>query len=105
SLEQAWLYRAAQQANAAKAEFLGTISHEWRTPLNAIIGYSDLLGEGISGPVNEQQVHQLDRVRSSARHLLLLIDETLSFARSETDRDPVLLEEVDLRALASEAAD
>lgn len=104
SLEQAWLYRAAQQANAAKAEFLGTISHELRTPLNAIIGYSDLLGEGISGPVNEKQVHQLDRVRTSARHLLLLIDETLAFARSETDKDPVLLEEVDLRALAREAA-
>ncbi len=103
SLEQAWLYRAAQQANAAKAEFLGTISHELRTPLNAIIGYSDLLGDGISGPINEAQAHHLDRVRSSARHLLILIDETLAFARSETDKDPVLLEEVDLSTLAREA--
>lgn len=104
SLEQAWLYRAAQQANAAKAEFLATISHELRTPLNAIIGYSDLLGEGISGPINQQQALQLDRMRMSARHLLFLIDETLAFARSEADLHPVHLEEVDLHLSAREVA-
>jgi len=105
AIDQASLYRAAQQANAAKAEFLATISHELRTPLNAIIGYAELLGSEITGPVTEAQAHQLSRVRMSARHLLFLIDEILSFARSEAERDAVHLSEVDMHELVREVMD
>jgi signal transduction histidine kinase len=46
ALDNARLYREAQEANRAKADFLAVISHELRTPLNAIMGYSDLLDAG-----------------------------------------------------------
>jgi signal transduction histidine kinase len=68
------------------------MSHELRTPLNAIMGYTDLLDAGVSGDLNDRQHHQLDRIRASARHLLQLIEEILSFARMEAGAEEVQLE-------------
>ncbi|HEX2207916.1 MAG TPA: histidine kinase dimerization/phospho-acceptor domain-containing protein, partial [Longimicrobium sp.] len=72
-----WL---AEQASQAKSDFMATMSHELRTPLNGIIGYADLLDAEVGGPLSEVQHAQLDRLRRSARHLLQLIDEVLTFA-------------------------
>lgn len=92
ALDNARLYREADEANRAKADFLAVMSHELRTPLNAIMGYTDLLDAGVSGEINDKQHHQLDRIRASARHLLQLIEEILSFARMETGAEEVQLE-------------
>ena len=73
----------ADEANRAKSEFLATMSHELRTPLNAIGGYSELIELGIHGPVTPEQVHALERIRRSQRHLLGLINDVLNFARIE----------------------
>jgi PAS domain S-box-containing protein len=75
--------RDAEAANRAKAEFLATMSHELRTPLNAIAGYTDLLSMGVRGPVNDDQLEDLRRVKKSAQHLLSLINDILNFARLE----------------------
>ncbi|HYD53723.1 MAG TPA: HAMP domain-containing sensor histidine kinase, partial [Gemmatimonadaceae bacterium] len=83
AIEHAMLYRAAQEANAAKAQFLATMSHELRTPLNAIGGYVDLLEMGVRGPLSEAQRADLRRVRRSQQHLLALISDLLEFARLE----------------------
>src|SRR5207247_1981592 len=83
AIDNAQLYRAALAANEAKANFLATMSHELRTPLTAIIGYEELLAEGITAPVTDAQRQQLDRIKVSAMHLLSLIDEILTFARIE----------------------
>ena len=96
--------RIAEEANAAKASFLAVMSHELRTPLNAVIGYADLLHQGIAGPVTPTQAEQLGRIRGSADHLVGLIDQVLRFARLEAGGDQVLVEPFDAAALARDAA-
>jgi signal transduction histidine kinase len=77
---------AAEQANKAKSEFLANMSHELRTPLNAIGGYTDLLIEGIRGPLTPAQLADLDRVKRNQRYLLGLINDILNFAKLEAGR-------------------
>jgi PAS domain S-box-containing protein len=77
----------AETASRAKSEFLAVMSHELRTPLSAIIGYEELLFDGITGPVNEGQRTQLARIKASATHLLSLIDEVLTLSRVEAGRE------------------
>jgi signal transduction histidine kinase/PAS domain-containing protein len=97
------LYEAALLANQAKSDFLAVMSHELRTPLTAIMGYTELIADGISGPVTELQHKQLKRIDASARHLVQLIEGILSFARVEAGSEKVHIELVDLRHTVSEA--
>jgi PAS domain S-box-containing protein len=77
---------AAEAANRLKSEFLATMSHEFRTPLNAIIGYAQLLDIGVLGPATPAQHAHLERLQASARHLLRLVDDVLDVARLDADR-------------------
>lgn len=103
AIDNARLYRAALVANEAKANFLATMSHELRTPLTAIIGYEELLAEGISGEINDQQRQQLQRIKMSASHLLTLIDEILLYARVEAGRETVQIEPVAAKGVIDDA--
>ncbi len=69
------------RAVRAKDEFLATMSHELRTPLTAILAFSDLLSEGVYGPLNERQRQAAGDIRNSGRHLLDLISDVLDVAK------------------------
>jgi signal transduction histidine kinase len=97
--------REAESASHAKSEFLAVMSHELRTPLNAIIGYASLLADGITGPLTDQQVGHIVRVKASASHLLALIEQLLSLSRIEARREDVRLERVDVRAIVVESTE
>ena len=71
---------AAETANRAKSEFLANVSHEVRTPLNAIIGTTDLLRET---PVTPSQRENIDIIEESAESLLEIINDILDFSKSE----------------------
>lgn len=76
----------AEAASRAKSEFLAIMSHELRTPLNAVLGYSELLELGISGPLTDKMREQVGRIRMSAKHLLGLVNDILDLAKVEAGR-------------------
>ena len=94
----------AEAANRAKAEFLAAMSHELRTPLNAIGGYVDLISLGIRGPVTEQQIDDLKRIRRSQQHLLGIINDLLNFSRIEAGRLTYEFAQVPLRDILEAVA-
>jgi len=96
-------YADLAEANRAKDRFLAIISHELRTPLNAILGYTELLDAGISGEVTEAQRNQLERIRSSGRHLLDLINDVLDVVRADAGRLEVQVQPLPLGATLREA--
>ncbi len=81
--------QTAEAANASKAYFLATISHELRTPVNAVIGYSSLLADEIYGPLSALQKDRLGRMSASGEHLLALIEDLLGHARLDAGKDVV----------------
>jgi len=72
---------ALARATRRKDEFLASMSHELRTPLNAILGISEVLCEGIYGPMNERQSQAVRAIEESGRHLLDLIDDILDVSK------------------------
>ncbi|HET9635047.1 MAG TPA: PAS domain-containing sensor histidine kinase [Gemmatimonadaceae bacterium] len=76
----------AEVANRVKSDFLALLSHEFRTPLQAIFGYTELLEREIHGPLNDAQLRDLKRIQQSQQHLLGLITTILDFARLESGR-------------------
>ena len=93
---------AAEAANRAKSQFLAIMSHELRTPLTGIIGYADLLATEVVGPMSEEQISHLDRIKSGAWHLAAIVDEVLTFARIDAGQESVTVEPVELARLVGD---
>ena len=91
-----------ERANRLKSEFLANVSHELRTPMNAIIGYSKLMLDGLDGELNAQQEADLQRVTTAADNLLGLINGLLDLSKIEAGRMELNVEEVDIRSIVEE---
>jgi hypothetical protein len=77
----------AELARGTRDDFLAFMSHEMRTPLTVIIGYEELMEQGLGGAVTEQQHAYLKGIKGGATHLLRLIDQILTRSRIEADED------------------
>ncbi|MBS0446748.1 MAG: response regulator [Proteobacteria bacterium] len=86
----------AERANRAKSEFLRTISHELRTPMNAIVGFGELLAGNDAGALTEEQRRHVAEIRRGSSLLLSLINELLDMAQAEHGSLNVSLEAVRL---------
>lgn len=84
---------AAETANRTKSEFLTNMSHELKTPLNSIIGFSDLLKEGIAGSLNEKQSRYVQFISSSGKNLLEIINDILDLSKAEAGNEDLNIEE------------
>jgi signal transduction histidine kinase/PAS domain-containing protein len=91
-----------EQASELKSQFLANMSHEFRTPLNAILGYTSMLLQGVSGPITEPVKRQLGRVESNGRHLLTIINEILDISRIEAGRMPKQISRFKIHELVAE---
>lgn len=89
----------ADEANRTKSEFLANMSHELRTPLNSIIGFSDLLQQGMAGTLTEEQRDFIVDIAKSGKHLLNLINDILDLSKVEAGKMELETTDVDVNDL------
>jgi PAS domain S-box-containing protein len=94
---------ALEQADKLKDEFLSILSHELRSPINAMIGFGTILEDEISGPLNASQHKAVKRILTSAETQLALIEDLLVVSRVQAGRFSVTLEPTDFSAVVATA--
>jgi signal transduction histidine kinase len=80
-------------ASQHKSQFLANMSHELRTPMNAILGYTELMVDGIYGNLPEKAAGVLERVQNNGKHLLALINDVLDLSKIEAGQLTLTLED------------
>jgi signal transduction histidine kinase len=100
--ELAEALEAASQASEVKSRFLASVSHEFRTPLNGILGFSEMLYDAVVGPVTDDQKDCLADILTCSRHLLTLINQVLDLTKIESGKMDFQYEPVQLEAIARE---
>jgi signal transduction histidine kinase len=94
SLEQ--MNTKLKELDRLKSAFLATVSHELRTPLTSIIGYSEMLAEGLAGPMNQEQVDYVRTIMEKGETLLKLISSILDISQIEAGKVRLAFEHVDI---------
>ena len=84
-----------ERASRLKSEFLANMSHELRTPLNAVIGFSEILRDGLAGPLTAEQAEYIGDIYGSGRHLLTLINDILDLSKIEAGQMDLELDRVE----------
>lgn len=95
--------QAAEAASKAKSDFLTNLSHELRTPLNSIMGFSEVMIEGMAGPVTEAQKEYLNDILESGKHLFRLMNDMLDLSKVEMRRMELVLGQFHLQSLLEES--
>jgi signal transduction histidine kinase len=85
-----------KELDRLKSAFLATVSHELRTPLTSIIGYSEMLAEGLAGPMNQEQVDYVRTIMEKGETLLKLISSILDISQIEAGKVRLAFEAVDI---------
>lgn len=93
----------AEAANKAKSEFLASMSHELRSPLNTIMGYTQLLAEETAGSLTEKQRRFIGHIGKDSQHLLNLINDILDLSKIEAGHLELNKESCDLQSLLTDA--
>jgi len=96
---------AAREASATKGRFLASMSHELRTPLNGIIGLTELMYDGLVGPLSDEHKEYLGDILASSRHLLQLVNDVLDLAKVESGKMEFRREAVEIAPLLDEVRD
>ena len=90
------------KASKFKTEFMATMSHELRTPLNIIVGFTDLLLEGLYGNLNKEQEEFTKDIKNSAEHLSNLIDRVIDISKIETGNIELNVKKFHLKPISTE---
>lgn len=97
---------AADAANRAKSEFLANMSHELRTPLNAVIGFSEVMREGVFGPLGHPNYGEYAAsIHRAGSHLLAVINDILDISKIESGKMDFALQATSPAAAVREVAD
>lgn len=91
--------RQLEEADRLKSEFLANMSHELRTPLNSIIGFSEVLLDGLRGELALGQKEYVEQILDSGQHLLSLINDILDLSKVEAGRMELDLEPLEIRTV------
>lgn len=94
--------RQLEEASRLKSQFLSNMSHELRTPLNAVIGFSEVMKDGLAGELTPQQGGYVGHIFESGQHLLSLINDVLDLSKIEADKVEIEFSAVDLDALLAD---
>ena len=100
--EQVQTAEKLREVEQLKSEFLASMSHELRTPLNSIIGFADVLLEGLDGQLNERMEQDVRLIRDSGDHLRSLIGDILDMSKIEAGKMELRYEEIDLGQMAQD---
>lgn len=110
AIENAHAYELSQQAvremkevEKLKGQFLATMTHELRSPLNSIIGFSQVILKGIDGPINDMQTHDLSAIYESGQLLLSLINDVLDVSKLEAGKMELALSIIDMEEIIDAA--
>jgi len=104
AIANAKLLEELENSNRIKEDFIGTMSHELRTPLHILYGYTELLRDEVFGPLTLQQVDILSRIDRNVRELTTLINTTLDLSRLQSQRVPLVVQEVRVPEFLAELA-
>lgn len=96
--------REIERSLAARSRFLAAASHELRTPINAIVGYNQLMHQGVYGALSEPQAAVAQKIASSAELLLALVNDILDLSKIDAGKVEIRRASVDLPTLVRDAA-
>ena len=106
AMKNAQLFREVDQkgrelaiASEHKSQFVANMSHELRTPLNAVLGYSELLADGLYGSIPQKGLDVLERIQANGKHLLGLINDVLDISKIEAGQLTLALDDYSVEAM------